>query len=357
MIKIPPVHINKWLIPFSWLYGLIIWFRNSLFAIGILKSKSYNVPVICVGNITVGGTGKTPHIEYLIRLLKDQYRLAVLSRGYGRKTSGYILANKDATSDRVGDEPFQIYSKFPEILVAVDGNRRRGIENLMKLENPPQIILLDDAFQHRYVKPSLTILLTNFNRLMYFDNILPAGRLRESINHASEADVIITTKCPDNIDFQIVKRIDSLSSQYVKNSFYTKLSYSVIQSLFSTESKDLDFLRGKHILLVTGIASPQMLIDKLKEYTPNVTSFRFSDHHNFSEDDINKITSYYNRVGEIGKLILVTEKDAVRLKQWTNYITEEIRKDMYYIPVEISFIENDFSEKFNKLIEEHVSLC
>lgn len=191
MLNKPTVKIRKWLLPISWVYASVVYLRNKLFDWKILEQKKFNIPIICVGNITVGGTGKTPHTEYIVGLLqRNGYRVAVLSRGYGRSTNGYILSDENSTSRTIGDEPFQIKRKFPEINVAVDGDRRRGIKKLLKLENPPQVIVLDDAFQHRYVKPSLTILLTDYNRPMNTDAMLPAGSLREPFTNASRAGII-----------------------------------------------------------------------------------------------------------------------------------------------------------------------
>ena len=189
-------HINNWLLPVSWMYGFGVFFRRKLFEWNILKRKSYNIPVICVGNITVGGTGKTPHVEYLIRLLQHSHRVAVLSRGYKRKTKGFILANEKTTYQEIGDEPYQIKNKFPDIIVAVDENRVRGIDKLLSMKDKPDIILLDDAYQHLYVKPSYSILLIDYNRPIYNDALLPAGRLREGSHNLDRANLVIMTKCP-----------------------------------------------------------------------------------------------------------------------------------------------------------------
>ena len=189
------IKINEWLLPLSWLYGIGIRFRNFLFDVGILKSQDYKVPIISVGNITVGGTGKTPHVEYLVKLLKDQFNVAVLSRGYKRKSRGYVLADKDTPMQQIGDEPYQMKQKFPGITVAVDKNRRRGIAQLTE-DDKVDVILLDDAFQHRYVKPGVNILLVDYHRLIIYDKLLPAGRLREPLPGKNRADIVIVTKCP-----------------------------------------------------------------------------------------------------------------------------------------------------------------
>ena len=214
--------IKKLLLPLSALYGVVVWFRNKLFDWSILPSEEFSVPVICVGNITAGGTGKTPHVEYLIELLKKDYKVAVLSRGYKRKTSGFVLADTQSTVKTIGDEPLQIFKKFPDIIVAVDGNRRRGIKKLLNIpeEKRPEIILLDDAFQHRYVKPFLSILLIDSNRLIYEDTLLPAGRLRESRAGKDRANMVVVTKCSPElkpIDFRLIsKHLDLYPYQDLK---------------------------------------------------------------------------------------------------------------------------------------------
>lgn len=352
-----PVHINKWLLPFSWLYGLIVFFRNKFFDWGILKRKSYNVPVICVGNITVGGTGKTPHIEYLIRLLKKDYRVAVLSRGYKRQTKGFVLANQDSTAREIGDEPLQIKISFQDILVAVDANRCRGIEKLLALDEEmrPEVILLDDAFQHRYVKPSFSILLTDFNRPMSEDCLLPAGRLREPVGHASAANMIVITKCP-----QSAKPIDLRISTYNVNTFpyqdllFTTLTYGSLFPLFAAASPSakLTELKDKNVLLVAGIANPDLLIGKLKKASKTLETIIFADHHNFLGIDIRKINEVFDRMSA-PKMIVITTKDAARLRN-VKGLSEQAKEAMYVLPVEVSFLNKDDEAKFNAKISDHV---
>ena len=190
------IKINKWLLPLSWIYGIGVKLRNTLFSIGILKTRSFDVPVIAVGNITVGGSGKTPHVEYLTRLLKNTFRTAVLSRGYKRKSSGFVQATAETTMPEIGDEPFQMKQKYPDVIVAVDKNRCHGIDTLVENDKDIDVILLDDAFQHRYVKPGINILLVDYHRLIIYDKLLPAGRLREPLSGKNRADIVIVTKCP-----------------------------------------------------------------------------------------------------------------------------------------------------------------
>lgn len=354
MIKTKPVHINKWLLPFSWLYGMIVFLRNKFFDWGIFRQEEFDVPVICIGNITVGGTGKTPHTEYLIRLLQDNYRVAVLSRGYKRRTIGFILATDDSTSRDIGDEPYQIKNKFPQIMVAVDGNRRRGIKKLLKMENPPQVILLDDAFQHRYVKPSYTIVLSDFNRPVYEDALLPAGRLREPFSKMNDASTIIVTKCPPDlqpIDYRIISH--DINAYPYQGLYFTYFGYLQLNPVFpgSTVTKTLHNLHDKHILLVTGIASPEMIVKKLSEYTDKIDTITYSDHHDFSGRDVNHITDKFNKISSDNKLIIVTEKDATRLVLRGD-MNEEIKQHLYYLPIEVLFLNDE--EEFKDRILVHV---
>jgi len=357
MIEIKPVHINKWLLPFSWLYGIGVYFRNKLFDWGIYKREEFDIPVICIGNITVGGTGKTPHTEYLVKFLSTKYRVGVLSRGYKRKSKGFVLATTESTSQEIGDESLQIKRKFPEAIVAVDKNRRRGIKQLLSLDNPPEVIVLDDAFQHRYVKPSYTIILSDFNRPVYEDTLLPAGRLRESASHLRDANMIIVSKCPASlqpIDFRIISH--DINAFPYQELYFTALAYKNILPVFENENvpQPLQYLEGRQVLLVTGIASPQMMIEKLSEYTADIDMMTYPDHHNFKAKDIRHISERFRGTLSDKKIILVTEKDAVRLISRDN-MDDDIKAALYYLPVEIAFMndENDFKEKILKHVREN----
>ncbi|MFT3993634.1 MAG: tetraacyldisaccharide 4'-kinase [Dysgonomonas sp.] len=356
MITNQPIHINRWLLPFSWIYGSITFMRNKFFDWKIFKSEEFDIPVICVGNITVGGTGKTPHIEYLIKILKDQYNVAVLSRGYKRKTKGFVLATPESTSLEIGDESFQIKQKFPEILVAVDANRRRGIHNLLDLDTPPDVILLDDAFQHRYVKPSYSIVLSDYNRPVYEDKMLPAGRLRESPRKLNKANMVIVTKCPQvmqPIEFRIISHDINLFPY--QDLFFTLFKYKKLKPVFGNQNTDIDleFLSGKSILLVTGIASPKMILNKLSEFTDNVETMTYKDHYMFKAKDINNIKKRFDSINAENKIILVTEKDYSRLIFCKN-IDEDFQKSFYYLPIEISFFEDEKEKQFKEKIYKHV---
>lgn len=356
MITNQPIHINRWLLPFSWLYRLIVFIRNKFFDWKIFKSEEYDIPVICIGNITAGGTGKTPHTEYLIQILKDKYRVAVLSRGYKRKTKGFVLSTTESTSIEIGDESFQIKQKFPDILVAVDADRRRGIRNLIDLETPPEVILLDDAFQHRYVKPSYTIILSNYNRPVYEDKMLPAGLLREPVSKLSKANMVIVTKCPESIqpiDFRIISH--DMNIMPYQDLFFTTFRYEKIKPVFINQHKDidLDFLIDKSILLVTGIASPKMILDKLSEFTNSVDTITYPDHHTFKPKDIRNIKNRFDSIESQNKIILVTEKDYSRLI-FCKDIDESFQQSFYYLPIEVAFFEADKEKQFKEKIFKHV---
>ena len=258
------ISVNKSLRPLSWLYGLVVGCRNMLFEMGILKSRSFIVPVISVGNITVGGTGKTPHVEYLIRLLKDIAKVAVLSRGYKRKSHGFVLAGKETTMSDIGDEPFQMLQKFPDITVAVDKKRTRGIDKLTSGEyvDGIDVVLLDDAFQHRYVKPGINILLVDYHRLVIYDELLPSGRLREPVKGKDRADIVIITKCPTDLkpmEFRVITKAMGLYPY--QQLYFSTHEYEAPRPVFPETAKPdklagLTDLKGKNILLLTGIASP-----------------------------------------------------------------------------------------------------
>lgn len=275
--------LRKILFPFSLLYGGITAFRNWLYNIGWLKSKSYDFPVICVGNLSTGGTGKSPMIEYLVSFLKDDHKIAVLSRGYKRKTTGYREVLNKGTVEEVGDEPLQFKKKFPEITVAVCEDRQTGIEKLQDLAN---VILLDDAFQHRKVKASLNILLTPFSDLYINDFMLPAGNLREPKSGAKRANIIVVTKCPENVDSSKIEEIKrKLKPKPYQKIYFSKIRYSA-EIKNNSETKPLDYLNGKEFLLVTGIANPKPLISFLKSEGLKFEEKSFPDHHNFTPSEI-----------------------------------------------------------------------
>ncbi|MEN9919537.1 MAG: tetraacyldisaccharide 4-kinase [Bacteroidota bacterium] len=358
MSKKSVVHINKWLLPLAWLYGIVVLIRNKFFAWGVLKQKKYDIPVICVGNITVGGTGKTPHIEYLVDLLKPEFKVAVLSRGYKRKTKGFVLATSTSTAFDIGDEPYQIKRKYPDIIVAVDAQRQRGIETLLRLsqDQKPDVILLDDAFQHRYVKPSLSILLTDINRLMSQDALLPAGRLREPVHYAEKANMIVVTKCSLEIN-PLEQRIVNKDLQVYpyQDLFYTSFQYGMLTPVFqgSYPKLPISVLKNRELVVLTGIANPEPFYDKLRVYTSKLTVLSYPDHYEFKKDDISKIQSTFEAISGSNKLILTTEKDATRLRIF-DYLDEPFKKNIYYLPIVVTFVNSEEQDIFNTKIIDHV---
>ncbi len=327
---------RKFLLPFSPVYNLVTYLRNVGYDKGILKHRSYSLPIICVGNLSVGGTGKSPMVEYLVNLIHKNHKVATLSRGYGRKTKGFYLLNKTDTTDKVGDEPLQFKNKFPGVCVAVDENRQEGITELIKIANP-DVIILDDAFQHRRVKAGLNILLTSYGNLYTDDLLLPAGNLRESSSGANRAGIVVVTKCPKDLSLNeqelISKRLKLKSHQ---NLFFSYIDYST-EIFNDTKSISLESISNKNITLVTGIANPQPLLNHLNSLEIKFEHLRFSDHYNFKEKDLNTIS---------GELVLTTEKDYMRLRGISN------NQKLFYIPISHKFIKD--SEKFKKLIDQFI---
>ena len=351
------IKLNKKLLPLSWLYGLGVGFRNLLFEMGILKQHSFKTPVISVGNITVGGTGKTPHVEYLINLLKDSIHVAVLSRGYKRRSRGFLLATPETPVCDLGDEPYQMKQKYPEIVVAVDAKRTRGIENLISgtyTEKEVDAILLDDAYQHRYVKPGLNILLVDYHRLIIHDELLPVGRLREPVKGKNRADIVIVTKCPKTLNPMEFRVLTKQMNLYpYQQLYFTTIEYEPLHPLFDGKEQinSLEELAGKNILLLTGIASPKQIYYDLKAYTPNIHPLRYGDHHNFKKKDIKKINEMFEAL-PAPKLIITPEKDAVRLKG-AEGLTPEARCNLYVLPISIDFMLQG-KESFNDKIIGYV---
>lgn len=330
------------LYPFAVLYDLITSIRNLFFDIGIFKQTSFNVPVIIVGNLSVGGTGKTPQIEYLIRLLNHTYKIAVLSRGYKRKTKGHVLLNESHSAEDVGDEPLQYFKKFNSINVAVNENRVEGVQKLLS-EKEQDVILLDDAFQHRKIKGSFYILLTKFNDLFVEDFLLPSGNLRESRAGAKRADVILVTKCPQYLDKNKQEIIQNKLSKYNKPVFFTSISYA--DKTAGNKSILINELKNYQVLLITGIANPNPLLSFLDEKEVSFKHLKFSDHHHFSETEINGIQNEYDAINTDRKLILTTEKDYTRLSGKL--------KELCFLEIETVFLE-EFKLQFNSIINSHI---
>ena len=313
-------------------FSLVTSIRNFIYNIGVIKSHQFNLPIISVGNLVLGGSGKTPTIEYLIRLLSKNYKIAVLSRGYGRKSNGFIIADSNSDTNLIGDEPMQYYRKFKNIIVSVDSNRVRGINKLIKLNSKPEIILLDDAYQHRRVKPGMSILLTKFNDLYSDDNIFPLGNLRESKSNANRADIIIVTKCDKNISKDqkrhIIQKLNIGDNQkiYFSSIKYSKMLYDKESSKLLSEFKNIKFT------LVTGIANSSHMVNYLKDNDFNFNHLSFKDHHNYSDSDISNINN--------NEIVITTEKDYVKLYS-------RVTTKLFYLPIEF-LIHNE--EEFNNQI-------
>ena len=336
---------RKILYPLSFIYAAIVGIRNIAFDKGILKSYTFDIPIIVVGNLNVGGTGKSPQIEYLIRLLHKKYKVAVLSRGYKRKSKGFQLADEHSTVSGLGDEPMQFYQKFKDILVAVDANRVNGINLLRKLSMPPEIILLDDAFQHRRVQAGLSILLTSYDDLYADDLVLPGGNLRERRNGAQRADIIIVTKCPSNISKSdqliITKKLELKKTQML---FFSTIIYGDTLIGYNAELR-INKLNEYEVLLVTGIANSKPFEKFLDGMRVVYNHMKYADHHRFSELDMEKINRKFVSIKENKKIILTTEKDYVRAFSHSN-------DKVYYLPIESKIIDNE--ENFNKEILNYV---
>ena len=351
------IKINEWLTPLSWLYGLGVKLRNFLFDTGIRKSQKFKTPVISIGNITVGGTGKTPHVEYLVRLLQDHLHVAVLSRGYKRKSSGFVMAGDSTTMSDIGDEPFQMKQKFPKVTIAVDRNRVHGINCLTDNDSKKSnidVVLLDDAFQHRQVKPGINILLVDYHRLIIYDKLLPAGRLREPLKGKDRADIVIVTKCPKDLKPMEYRVITKAMNLYpYQQLYFSTLDYEELQPVF-TDTKELKSkkdLKTQNILLLTGIASPRQMNEDLKPIVKSITPLTFSDHHAFSPNDVELLNATFAEMPS-PKCIITTEKDAARLLT-TEGMSDEVRKNLYKLPVRISIIQNQ-EEAFNQHIMSYV---
>ena len=327
---------RKILFPFVPLYYSAVFLRNKFYDWSVYKSKSYEFPLLCVGNLSVGGTGKTPMIEYLITLLSSKYKLATLSRGYGRKSKGFMIAASNVSSQDIGDEPLQIFNKFKTITVAVDADRQNGLKTL-KQNNPSlDVVLLDDAFQHRKVTAGFNILLTAYNQLYCDDFVLPAGNLREPRSGAKRAQVVVVTKCPENLNdlekSKIKTRLNPKSNQAV---FFSTIQYSeTLKS--STSTRTLKDLKGTHFTLVTGIANPFPLVDFLKSLGFDFEHLSYKDHHEFSKSELELIHSK--------SLVVTTEKDFSRLQT-------ESKDQIYFLPIELKI---DNAVEFNRLVETFI---
>jgi tetraacyldisaccharide 4'-kinase len=348
--------ILAWIMaPFSLLYGLVVYTRNLLYDTHVFRQEEFDIPLISVGNITVGGTGKTPHVEYLIELLNSTHKIAVLSRGYKRKTKGFRMAGPGTTAQDIGDEPYQLHKKYPGLVVATDRKRTQGIQKLMQIFPDLEVILLDDAFQHRAVKPGLSILLIDYDRPILEDHLLPYGDLRESPAERTRANIILITKSPAEIK-PIEKRIQvkNLKILPYQTLYYTGIRYGSLKPLYNeslNETLELEDLLSYHVLLVTGIANPNPLVSILAKKSGKLETILFPDHHWFTGTDLDKIEQKFASMVGIRKIIITTEKDMSRFVE--DELPDSLKNHLHVLPIQVYFTNNEESN-FNKQIMHYV---
>ena len=334
--------------PYCWAVTI----RNFAFDAGWLESKSFNLPIISVGNLTVGGTGKTPHIEYIVNLLKNEFKVATLSRGYRRKTKGFFKAGEVYNAAEIGDEPAQIKKKFPDITVAVDEKRVNGIKCLLKEEERPNVILLDDAFQHRYVKPGLSIVLVDYNRPTWRDHVLPFGRLREPASGIRRAHAVIVTKCPADISKKEKEQIrKKLGTKKGTTIFFSTVCYDEPIAIFNVKNNRCAINEKSEILLLTGIARPEPLKKELERRGANVTLMKYPDHHHFTSNELKEIAKKFASLPSGNRIIITTEKDAERIVGRDD-LPIIIKENIYTIPIKVKITENE--KMFNQIIVDYV---
>ncbi|MBR0038277.1 MAG: tetraacyldisaccharide 4'-kinase [Bacteroidales bacterium] len=361
---LPKVHTLPFLLPIAWIYDWVMAVRNWAFENGHLPVTSFEdqVAVIGIGNVVAGGAGKTPHIEYLIRLLQREGvgPIAVLSRGYKRETKGFLKAAPGVTARQLGDESYQLFRKFPDVIVAVDEKRVDGIRNLLSSDNPPKVILLDDCFQHRYVKPGLTICLSSYHRILYRDSVLPAGLLRENPKGIRRANLVVITKCPDSLrDEEETEIIAHMPTELSQPILYSGYKYGQLVNLVTLKPTKVD--PRTDVLVVSGIADPSVMISYIGKRFRLLDHMAFGDHHRFSNKDIQKIRERLDGVNAQGNvtqikglepIVIVTEKDAARLLDH-KAVSEELKKRIYYLPTEVFFLK-DHENQFNKIVLDYV---
>lgn len=335
------------LLPISLLYGFIIFIRNKMYDWKLASSVGFDVPVISVGNITAGGTGKTPHIEYLIELFSSNYKVATLSRGYRRMTKGFKIADTHSTARTIGDEPFQFHSKYPQTIVSVAEERMTAIPSLLQLRPDVQLVLLDDAFQHRSVIADIHILLTDYKRLYTRDYILPFGLLRESKSGAKRAQIIVITKCPENMSLDEKKNLINEINPTQNQTVY--FSYIQYKPLYPLSVNQTQINEQTNVLLVTGIANASYLINHLEKQFPFVHHLPFQDHHYFTINDIEEIIETFQNIDSQNKIIVTTEKDAARLMLFQDKILSS-KLPFYAQPIGVQFLFDEQTSFQNQLI-------
>ncbi len=353
------------LYPVSFLYGIITGIRNWLFDQGILRTTEFDIPIINVGNLTVGGTGKTPHTEFILSILQTDWKIAMLSRGYKRETSDFYFADENTNARKIGDEPYQIHKKFPDISVAVHEKRVPGVKKLLEIVPKLQLVVLDDAFQHRYIHAGLSVLLTDFSNLYCQDLPLPAGNLREWRSGSKRADIIIVTKCPANlkpIEMRIIET--ELKPENNQSLFFSNYVYDEIIPVFpDSEPESWTFKTIKEakagVLLVAGIVSPKPIIEQIKRFTNNVSSLFFDDHHTFQSKDYNLIMSKFEAFKSGEKILLVTEKDAARMVSDKRF-PEFLKSRTFALPIRVEILNNQeslFIQKIKNYVVENSRNC
>lgn len=348
------------LYPMSRLYGAVVYARNKFFDWGVLSQCTFDVPVVVVGNLSVGGTGKTPHVEYIVELLRYKYNIGVVSRGYKRQTKGFVMATASSTPNQIGDEPYQIFRKFGrDVSVAVCENRVEGINELLQINPDINLIVLDDAFQHRYVKPTVSVVITEFSRPVFNDDLLPYGRLRESRGALSRADIVVVSKCPEvpkGVDLMLYERnLDLFPYQRV---FFSKFEYGSLVPVFPSMAPaippSLHFLSDRDmVLIVAGIGNPKPFVKHIRRYKARVWINIFPDHHNFNKRDFAVIVKRFETMRGNTKFIVTTEKDAVRMVANPDF-PNELKPFIYYLPVKVNILKNE-ADAFVDFLERKIN--
>jgi tetraacyldisaccharide 4'-kinase len=336
------------LYPLSLIYGSVIYLRNLLFDMEFFKSKTHPIPIICIGNLSVGGSGKTPHTNYISQLLTKEYKVGILSRGYGRKNKGFSYVNNDSTPINVGDEPLLLKQNNPTCVVAVNDNRNKGAQKMLTDHPELEVILLDDAYQHRWIKAGLNILISPFYKPFYRDELLPLGTLREDKSGSGRADIIITSKTPYNTNPTLQRgMLESMDLKAHQKIYFSSITYKE----FKCMSSDEDFIPKENysITLVSGIVNPKPLVEQLENKGHTISQITFKDHHSYTTYDTQKILAKYNADESVKKLILTTEKDATKLRELLAHFEDA---NFYYIPIDIAFSEQ---ESFDRQILNYVA--
>lgn len=345
--------MRRLLLPFSWIYGFFVVLRNKLFDLKVLRSESFDVPVVTVGNLSVGGTGKSPLVLHLAQQLSMEYRIAILSRGYGRKTRGFLLLDNQATAVTAGDEPLQYFRMLKNVKVAVCEQRTTGIRELLQRFPDLQLIILDDAYQHRYVKPLMSILLTTYQQPYFRDMLLPAGSLREPSSGAKRADLIVVTKCPETISGEQIKQLEKgIRPGLQQRLFFSYIRYRDLRNRVTDEVVSFDVLKGATVLLVCGIARPEPLFDFLVSCGAKVETLFFPDHHVFTSGDALAMVRKYEK--QTASLMITTRKDAMRMEsaELQHHLD---RMAVYVLDIAPAFIgeHGDPLERVKELLTAH----